>query len=231
MIRRVDAGGVVDGVGVDLSAAQVVFDARLLGESEVGAFPDDANAQLAGADAHRVIRAIARGRMLLMRRLDIRADAAEPEKIGADAQNRLHQIGRCDALGRKIEQLLNFVRNLERLLRSVVDRTALRQKTRVVSIPIEALVEQALAFRKRKAWIGIRIDENVRVVEGRDEMDVRREQHRVAEDIARHVADANDREILILDVHPELAEVPLDRLPPALRGDAHRLVVVARAAA
>ena len=60
---------------------------------------------------------------------------------------------------------------------------------------------------------------------------MRGEQHRVAEDVARHVAHSDDGEVRLLNVHSQLAEVALHRLPPALRGDAHRLVVVARAPA
>ena len=60
-----------------------------------------------------------------------------------------------------------------------------------------------------------------------DEPDVLREQHAVAEDVTAHVADADDREVLGLGVEVDLAEVPLDRLPRAPGGDAHRLVVVA----
>ena len=64
------------------------------------------------------------------------------------------------------------------------------------------------------------------VVEGRHQLDVAREQHPVAEHVARHVADAGDREVGRLDVPPQLAEVPLDCLPGAPRRDAHRLVVI-----
>ena len=42
-----------------------------------------------------------------------------------------------------------------------------------------------------------------------------RQQHAVAEHVARHVADADDRERLALHVAAELAEVALDRLPGA----------------
>ena len=58
-----------------------------------------------------------------------------------------------------------------------------------------------------------------------------RQQHAVAEHVARHVADAGDGEVGRLRVDAHLAEVALDRLPRAARGDAHRLVVVARRAA
>ena len=65
------------------------------------------------------------------------------------------------------------------------------------------------------------------MVEGRHQLDRRREQHAVAEDVARHVADAGDGEGGGLDVDVDLAEMALDRLPGAARGDAHLLVVVA----
>ena len=58
-----------------------------------------------------------------------------------------------------------------------------------------------------------------------------RQQHAVAEHVARHVADAGDGEGRGLDVLAELAEVPLHRFPGAAGGDAHLLVVVARRAA
>ena len=69
------------------------------------------------------------------------------------------------------------------------------------------------------------------MVEGADQPDVAREQHAVAEHVARHVADADDREVLDLDVLPELAEVALHGLPRAARRDPHLLVVVAGRAA
>ena len=69
------------------------------------------------------------------------------------------------------------------------------------------------------------------MVEGGDELYARRQQHAVAEHVARHVADAGDGERLALDVDVHLAEMPLHRLPGTARGDPHRLVVVAGRAA
>src|SRR3546814_3919611 len=71
------------------------------------------------------------------------------------------------------------------------------------------------------------IDEDVAVVHRRDQADVLRQQHAVAENVAGHVADAHAGEVLLLAVTPERAEVALDRLPAAAGGDAHALVVVA----
>src|SRR5579864_9201885 len=55
-------------------------------------------------------------------------------------------------------------------------------------------------------------------------------QHAVTKDIAGHVADPDNGEVGRLDVGAELAEVALDEFPGATRGDADRLVVVARRA-
>ena len=65
------------------------------------------------------------------------------------------------------------------------------------------------------------------VIEGRKELYVPRQQHPVAEHVARHVADAGNGEVGGLGIDAHLAEVALDRLPRAARGDAHHLVVVA----
>ena len=67
----------------------------------------------------------------------------------------------------------------------------------------------------------------MRVVERGEQLDVAREQHPVPEDVARHVSDPHDREVVLLNIGAELAEVTLDRLPCAPRSDSHLLVVVA----
>jgi len=69
------------------------------------------------------------------------------------------------------------------------------------------------------------------VVERGDELDVLGEQHAVPEDVARHVADTDDREVVAVGVDAEVPEVPAHRLPGAAGGDAHLLVVVAVRAA
>ena len=69
------------------------------------------------------------------------------------------------------------------------------------------------------------------MVEGCDELDGLVEQHAVAEHVARHVADARDRERRGADVDVHFAEMPPHRLPGAARRDAHLLMVVAGRAA
>ena len=59
MVGRVDAGRIVDGVGVDAPALARIFDAAELRRAEIGAFADDLGAHLAAVDAHRVVGAVA----------------------------------------------------------------------------------------------------------------------------------------------------------------------------
>ena len=59
VVAAVDAGRVVDRVGVDQTAADRVLDPAELGEAEVAALADHPAPQLGGVDAHRVVGAIA----------------------------------------------------------------------------------------------------------------------------------------------------------------------------
>ena len=59
VVAAVDAGGVVDGVGVDEPAVQRVLDAAALGQAEVAALADHPAAQLGAVDAQAVVGPIA----------------------------------------------------------------------------------------------------------------------------------------------------------------------------
>ena len=104
----------------------------------------------------------------------------------------------------------------------------LRDQRRVVIGPRRAgQIEQAFALGPARVRIGLGIDEDVAMIEGREQLGLARQQHRVAEHVARHVADADDGERRRLGVAAHLAEMALHRFPRAARGDAHLLVVVA----
>ena len=69
------------------------------------------------------------------------------------------------------------------------------------------------------------------MVEGGNQLGLARQEHAIAEDVARHVATADRGEGLALDIPgaailADLPEVTLHRLPGAARRDAHGLVVV-----
>ena len=82
MVRGVHAGRIVDGVGVEPSAGQGIFDAAELSETQIGAFADHLGAQLGAAHAHRVVGAVAGVEIALRDCLDEGADAAEEQQIG-----------------------------------------------------------------------------------------------------------------------------------------------------
>ena len=118
------------------------------------------------------------------------------------------------------------------LLLAAVYPTALADQRLVVVVPAgPRQVEHPPAFPPRSRGIGVRVEEDVPVIECGEQSDVLAEQHAVTEHVAAHVADADDGEVFGLGVDAHLAEVSFDGLPRAPGGDAHRLVVVAHRSA
>src|SRR5690606_33268447 len=118
------------------------------------------------------------------------------------------------------EDRLRLGRQLDLLGAARGDDAALTQHATVVVVPARAPgVEEAEAFRIALLGVRIRIDEDVTMVEGSDQLDRATAEHPVPEDVAAHVADPDDGERLRLDVLAQLAEVALDRLPRAARRD------------
>src|SRR5207244_3714473 len=125
-----------------------------------------------------------------------------------------------------------FRRQRDRFRRAREDAAPARELPAVVVVPARARPgEEARPLGEARGGVRVRVDEDMPVIEGGLQADVPRQQHAVAEHVSRHVADADDGEIHLLRVDAELAEVPLDALPAAARGDAHFLVVVAGGAA
>ena len=231
VVGAVDAGRVVDEVGVD-PARPRERDPRALGQAEIAALGDDPAAQLLGVDPYRVVGAIESIGVALGGGLDVGADAAVPEQLDRRQQNRPDQLVRRELLGLDVERAAGFRRQLDRFDRARVDPAARAQLGAVVVVPARARQrEQPLALGEARRRIGVRVDEDVAMVERADQPDLLGQQHAVAEHVARHVADADRRERLRLAVLAELEEVALDRFPGAARGDPHALVVVARRAA
>src|ERR1700759_5087392 len=92
-------------------------------------------------------------------------------------------------------------------------------------------MKEPLPFGKAARRIGVGVNKDVAMIERADQTQMPRHQHAIAKDVARHVSDTDDGHIVRLDVASELAEMAFDEFPSPARGDAHRLVVVARRAA
>jgi hypothetical protein len=91
-VRRIDAGGIVDGVGVEPNAAQRRLDAAALGHAEIGALAHHLATQLRAGDTDRVVGAIADRVVGLRRRANIGADAAEEEEVRGRLQDGVHHL-------------------------------------------------------------------------------------------------------------------------------------------
>ena len=164
-------------------------------------------------------------------RLHVGADAAVVEQVDGRAQDRADQLGRRARVdvGVDAEPGAHLVGDRDRLQRARVDAAAGGDAARCRSRPTTSGAARTAACRSchERFGVGIGIEEHVPVIERGDEPDVLRQQHPVAEHVARHVADADDGEVVAVGIDAEVAEVAAHRLPRAAGGDAHRLVVVA----
>ncbi len=193
VIAAVDAGRVVDRVGVAAPAVQRVLGARALRDREVRAFADDLRAQLDRVDAHVVVDLVADLAVRLAARLDVRADAAEPHQVDLEREDRAHDVGAGDDVRRQPEQRLGLARQRDLLRRALEHATAAADRVLAIVRPLRARRrEHALALDERRRRIRLGIEEHVLVVERGDQAQLVVEQHAVAEHVAAHVADAGD---------------------------------------
>ena len=125
MVGAVDAGRVVDGVGVDAAPCLGEGDAARLGQTEVGTLADHLGAQFAAVDADGVIGLVADLGVGLVRCLHIGADAAEIEQFGRGQQDGLHQRRRIDDVVLDVERRLDLGAQFDRLGRAREDAAAL----------------------------------------------------------------------------------------------------------
>ena len=213
-------------------AVERVLDAPALGEAEVAALADDAAAQLVAVDADAVVRSVPGLCVRLLGALHVGADPAAPQQVDRRAEDRLDELAGRERLGVDTERTTRLGGDRDRLRRAREHAAARGDQRAVVVVPGRARdPEEPLALGEAGGGVGVRVEEHVPVVEGRHEPDVPAEQHPVAEHVAGHVADPDDRDLLVGDVDAQAAEVAAHGLPRAARGDPHALVVVAGRAA
>ena len=88
IVRTVDARRIVDEVGIRTAAALREFDPAGLGDAEIGAFADHLGAHVAAIDPQRVVGRVADLDVVLVRGLDVGADAAEPDQVDCRGEDR-----------------------------------------------------------------------------------------------------------------------------------------------
>ena len=94
VVGRVDAGGVVDRIGVDANTVEGGLDPAQLGATEVAALADHLDPQRVPVDADGVVGAVADLGVGLGGRLDVGADAAVPQQVDRSQQDRVDELGR-----------------------------------------------------------------------------------------------------------------------------------------
>ena len=93
VIGAVDAGRVVDGVGVDPTTLLGELDPTPLCDPEIAALGQDAATQLDTVDANVIIAAVADLEIGLGGRLHVRADATVPQQVDRGAKNGTNHLG------------------------------------------------------------------------------------------------------------------------------------------
>ncbi len=183
-------------------------------------------------DADGVVGPVADLGVGLRRRLDVGADAAVPEQVhGRREDGRQQLVRRHGRLGDARPRTFGPRSDTDGLGRPRPHAASGRDGGPVVVVPAGAgEVEEALPLGERAGRVGVRVEEDVAVVEGRHQPQVRAAQHAVAEHVARHVADADHGQRVVSASRPSAAGVAAGALPRATGGDAHGLVVVAGAA-
>src|SRR3546814_15159722 len=100
------------------------------------------------------------------------------------------------------------------------DAATLRDQFLVVIGPARSRqIEQALALGPPRGRIGIGVEDDVAMIERRLEPDRLRQQHAVAENLARHVAATDDRTRRLLTLDTAFGQIQMDPNPPAPRGN------------
>lgn len=163
--------------------------------------------------------------------LHVRADTPVPEQVDLRAQHGLYELIGGEGLPIDGQQFLCRLGQHNVFGRAGPDTATIRNEVRVVVGPAAARLRvQSPAFGVTGGRIGIRVDENVPVVEGGHQPQIGRVQHAVAEYIPRAVPDAGHRNGFSVDIDPDLGEMIAYRYPCAPCGDAHLFVVVASGA-
>ena len=108
VIGGIDTRRVVDGIGVEPSARARVFDAPAWVMARLAPSPTTLQRSSRPSDAERVVGAVARVRLGLVRRLDEGADAAEPQQLHLGSEQAADQLVGRQRVGGDAEARLDL---------------------------------------------------------------------------------------------------------------------------
>ena len=170
--------------------------------------------------------------MGLASRFHVGADTTIPEHVHRGLQQHTDQLIGRQAGFTDAEACLHLRRHGNPFGSPREHTTTLADQFCTVVLPTRSrCFKQALAFGERRRCIRLRIHKNVQVIEGCHKANAIRQQHTVAKHVPAHVANTHNGEFVGLGVDAFLKEMTFDRLPGALRGNTHFLMVVPLTAA
>ena len=135
VVRAIDAGRVVDEVGVDTPAVEGELDPPRLRHAEVGAFADHLGADVLARHPQGVVGRIADLRVGLGAGADVSADAAEPQQVDRALEDRVDQAVGVEFTGIGTQRLGRLPGNLDPLHGPRKDPAALADQLLVVVGP------------------------------------------------------------------------------------------------
>src|SRR5690606_27803393 len=228
LVGAADPAGVVDEVGVAGTAPQAVLNPAQLGHAEVAALAYHPGAHFAAIDPQAVIGLVAHVRVAFTGGLDIGADAAVPDQVDGGLEQAIDEFVGSQVLFGDIEDVPDLRAEGDLLELAGEHAATFGNQLRVVIGPARARqMIQALTLIEAATGIHrVGVDEDLQVVEGRQQAHRAGAQQTVAKYVAAHVTDTYDGNRVLLHVYAQLAEMPLYRDPGTPSRDGHALVVV-----
>ena len=203
MVGAVDAGRVVDEVGVDEPARRAANSIRARWVKP--RLPPSPTTRQRTSSASTRIASLERSSASASLSVDALTTVPIPpfqsRSTGARRIARMTSVGASasSSMPSARARLLGAARSLGA---ARPDAAALRDRLAVVVVPRRAgQLEEPLALGEAARRVRIGVEEDVAVVVGGDEPDLVAQQHPVAEDVAGHVADADRGELVDRRVH------------------------------
>eukprot|EP01137_Pigoraptor_chileana_P015904 Opistho-2@72305 len=207
VVRAVHATGVVDEVGVGTAAIETEFHTTQLGHAEVTALAHDFAAQFVAVHAQCIVGLVAHVCMAFGAGLDVSTDTAVPQQIHWRLEQGVQQFGRGQFVGLDVEAFLHLRGDRDALRATREDTATFGHDAGVVVGPGRTRqVEHALTLDEAGGRVRVWIDEDVHVVESRDQLQLVGHQQAVTEHVTGHVthADHSDAVFLNIDAAPHV---------------------------
>jgi hypothetical protein len=135
IIRTINAGAVVDKVGIDASTAQGKANTPCLRDTQIGTFANNLRPYIGAVDANGIVARVTHIQMALALVLDIGPDSTKPKQLDRRFQNSRHQFRRFNIFGIYAQQGPDFRRCLDALFIAREDTSAFGNQLWIIIQP------------------------------------------------------------------------------------------------